>query len=151
MSPPADPELLREVLRVLVELGPRLDRLRSEGLASLGLTLPRVRALAAVVEAPRTSAELARELGLTPRAVTALVDGLVEAGLVERRPHPTDRRAAVVWPTARGRRVRRNLEDRSARFAADLAAGVPARDLAATLRTVQAVSAGLDRRTGPVG
>ncbi len=45
---------------------------------------------------------LSGELGVTPRNVTALVDALEEDGLVERKPHPTDRRATVIEMTGRG-------------------------------------------------
>jgi DNA-binding MarR family transcriptional regulator len=40
--------------------------------------------------------ELAETLGVTPRNVTALVDGLEEEGVVRRRAHPTDRRATLI-------------------------------------------------------
>jgi DNA-binding MarR family transcriptional regulator len=33
---------------------------------------------------------------VTPRNITALVDGLEEEGIVRRLPHPTDRRATLI-------------------------------------------------------
>jgi DNA-binding MarR family transcriptional regulator len=109
--------------------------------------LPRVRLLGVLIErGPMTSADLARELGLTPRAVTALVDGLEEGGLVRRTPHPSDRRAAVVEPTVAGRRVRRELDTRFVRFAGELSATVRAEDLGAAIRTLDALGATLDAR-----
>jgi DNA-binding MarR family transcriptional regulator len=44
--------------------------------------------------------------------VTSLVDGLEERGIVERRGHPTDRRAKTVVLTAEGERVRQELFDK---------------------------------------
>jgi len=41
-------------------------------------------------------ADLASALGVTPRNVTTLVDGLEREGFVRRQPHPTDRRATVI-------------------------------------------------------
>ena len=50
-------------------------------------------------------------LRVTPRAVTALVDGLVETGFVTREPCPTDRRATLVTFTELGRSTAQNLAD----------------------------------------
>lgn len=49
---------------------------------------------------------LACRLGLDPSQVVQLVDELAAAGLVDRRPSPTDRRAKLVAGTAVGHRVR---------------------------------------------
>jgi DNA-binding MarR family transcriptional regulator len=54
---------------------------------------------------PVTQRVLADALKVTPRAVTGLVDALVENGLVTREPHPTDRRATLVTFTPRGARL----------------------------------------------
>ena len=40
---------------------------------------------------------------MTPRNVTKLVDAPEGKGLVERRPHPTDRRATLIGLTERGK------------------------------------------------
>lgn len=45
---------------------------------------------------PRKMADLADTLGVTPRAVTTLVDALEGEDLVKRTPHPTDRRVTMV-------------------------------------------------------
>src|SRR3954453_21073168 len=58
--------------------------------------------------------DLAEALGLDPSQVVALVDELATAGLVERRPSPTDRRAKLVAATAQGVRVRRRADERAA-------------------------------------
>ena len=68
-----------------------------------GLTTPRVHLLWVLGETgPTTQQSLARALSVTPRNVTGLVDGLVGSGHVTREPHPGDRRATLVTPTARG-------------------------------------------------
>lgn len=136
-----------DVLRELVDLGPRLDRLRSEGLATRGLTLPRVRLLFRLHdEGEMVSAELARRLELTPRAVTALVDGLEARGLVERKPHPSDRRATLIAPTAQGNRICRELKERTRRAADVLLSGASDSELKATLRALQRVRTSLETR-----
>ncbi len=47
----------------------------------------------------RTQTQLADEMHLHKVSVGAHVDELVRRGLVERRPHPTDRRSKQVWLT----------------------------------------------------
>ena len=47
---------------------------------------------------PLGPGELARRLGITPPAVTAVVDRLEELGHATREPNPADRRAVVVTP-----------------------------------------------------
>lgn len=50
-----------------------------------------------------TSAELARQLGVSRQAATQAVAELVEWGYLRRRPHPTDRRAQSLGLTSLGR------------------------------------------------
>lgn len=65
--------------------------------ARRGLTATENKALDVLTRrAPVTSGVLARELGLTPGAVTGLVDRLVRAGYAQRVPDATDRRKALV-------------------------------------------------------
>ncbi len=45
---------------------------------------------------------LAEHLDVTPRNITALVDGLEREGLVARERHPSDRRATVIHLTPAG-------------------------------------------------
>ena len=58
--------------------------------------------------------DLAELLGLDPSQVVALVDELAAAGLVERRPSPTDRRQRLVAATAKGVRLRRRADTAAA-------------------------------------
>jgi DNA-binding MarR family transcriptional regulator len=43
--------------------------------------------------------DLAAHLSISTASTTVLIDRLVRSGHVERRPHPTDRRALVIVPT----------------------------------------------------
>lgn len=61
---------------------------------------------------PRPMKALSGELRCDASYVTSLVDGLEERGFVERRAHPSDRRAKVVVLTAVGERTRQGLLDR---------------------------------------
>ena len=51
---------------------------------------------------PSTQQALAETLKVSPRNVTGLVDALESHGYLERRPHPTDRRALLVTLTDLG-------------------------------------------------
>ena len=73
-----------------------------------------------------TQQQLARTIGVTARNITALVDGLAEAGFVRRDPHPDDRRAVQVRLTDDGRTVTDRLTADYEGAAARLFAGLPA-------------------------
>ncbi|MGI9896400.1 MarR family winged helix-turn-helix transcriptional regulator [Vibrio natriegens] len=52
--------------------------------------------------------ELAEKLGITTGTLTVQVDKLVNANLIERCPHPEDRRAIVVTLTPEGELIHRH-------------------------------------------
>ena len=86
----------------------------AEALASVGLT-PALFGVLNVLRA-RDGAiqqEIASSMGIDPSTMVSLIDDLERAGLAERRPHPTDRRARAVAITPKGRR----LLDRARRMA----------------------------------
>ena len=87
-------------------------------LAGAGLTESRVHLLWQLQQrGPCTQRTLAADLGVTPRAITALVDGLVATGFVTRETHPSDRRATLVTFTEQGRTAARALLDDHRRLA----------------------------------
>ncbi|HYO18575.1 MAG TPA: MarR family transcriptional regulator [Dermatophilaceae bacterium] len=64
--------------------------------ARLGIGRSDLRAVNLLEHGPVSHAQIARQLGLTPASVTALIDRLQAHGLVQRTPHPTDRRVTHV-------------------------------------------------------
>ncbi|MFE2427235.1 MarR family transcriptional regulator [Streptomyces sp. NPDC059373] len=75
---------------------------RSEVCDALGMSFFRVKALRRIAAAPAKLGDLAADL-MTDRPYTTLVvDDLAKRGLVERTPHPTDRRSKIVTVTAAG-------------------------------------------------
>ena len=50
-------------------------------------------------------ASLAQRLGVTPSTTTGLVDRLEEEGFVRREPHPSDRRATLLWLSRKGQQA----------------------------------------------
>jgi len=65
----------------------------------LGVTAGDQRALTLLHGGPMSAGALAREIGLTPGAVTGMVDRLEAAGLVRREVDPDDRRRVLVTAT----------------------------------------------------
>jgi long-chain acyl-CoA synthetase len=72
------------------------------GLASVDLSLPQYRILGMLDGSSAVSSDLAERLAVRPPTVTAVVDGLVARGLVERRTVAHDRRRVDHVLTAHG-------------------------------------------------
>jgi long-chain acyl-CoA synthetase len=90
-------------------------------LAEVGLSLPQYRVLGVLSEGTAKSSAMAERLVVRPPSVSAMVDGLVGRGLIERRHDDDDRRTVALELTSEGRKV---LAD------ADLAVEARLRDLA---------------------
>jgi DNA-binding MarR family transcriptional regulator len=110
---------------------------RREVSDAIGLTFGRIRALRRIAWSPKTMGELASALGIDAPYATLVVDELERQGLVERRPHPTDRRVKVVAATTRGAALARRAEDIMNRPPEALAA-LPQADLEALAATLLA-------------
>ncbi|RDI97544.1 MarR family transcriptional regulator [Dyella solisilvae] len=70
-----------------------------------GLPFSRVRILWRLVDAPMTLKQIADDTGSDAPATTVAVNDLEERGLVERRPHPENRRAKLVSLTHAGQQI----------------------------------------------
>ena len=75
------------------------------GLATADLSLPQYRVLGLLDESSAVSSDLAERLAVRPPSVTAIVDGLVARGLVERRTVVSDRRQVDHVLTDSGRQA----------------------------------------------
>jgi long-chain acyl-CoA synthetase len=73
------------------------------GLVPADLSLPQYRVLGLLDESSAVSSDLAARLAIRPPSVTAVIDGLVARGLVERRPVDGDRRLVDHLLTESGR------------------------------------------------
>src|SRR5580692_3475530 len=103
-----------------------LSRDTNESLARMGLTDARAHLVWELqARGPCTQRVLASALHVTPRAITALVDSLVETGFVTREPCPADRRAILVTFTELGRTTGQALADGHRELARHLFAGMP--------------------------
>jgi DNA-binding MarR family transcriptional regulator len=101
----------------------------SSSLARMGLTEARTHLIWELRKlGPCPQRALASALRVTPRAVTALVDGLVETGFVTREPCPTDRRATLVTFTELGLSTAQALADSHRELARLLFGGMTAEE-----------------------
>jgi DNA-binding MarR family transcriptional regulator len=111
----------------ILELTVLVGRDLADGLERRGLTEARAHLLWELrARGPATQRALASALHVTPRAITALVDGLAATGFVTREPSPADRRAVLVTLTELGRAAAQELADSHRELARRLFAGLPA-------------------------
>jgi MarR family transcriptional regulator, organic hydroperoxide resistance regulator len=115
-------ELTEDLGFLLARVSGEVVRATNAALAEDGLRVRHYAVLLLACDSRRGVSQraMARILGLDPSQVVALVDELAQAGLVERQPAPTDRRAKLVTATEAGHRKR----ERAAVRAADAVRGV---------------------------
>jgi DNA-binding MarR family transcriptional regulator len=106
---------------------------RREVSEEVGLSFGKIRALRRIARRPVSMSELASLLTVDPPNLTPVVDDLEQAGLVERQPHPTDRRVKLVVATPEGETLAQTADEILARPPARLGA-LPAEDLETLLR-----------------
>jgi DNA-binding MarR family transcriptional regulator len=104
-APRADPAALQPNIGAMMRDVARLIRRRFERRArqtGLPITREQARALLHIARNEGLSqAAVATTLDIEPIALVRLLDRLHEEGLVERHPHPTDRRVRTLWLTPR--------------------------------------------------
>lgn len=79
-----------------------------EWVTGLGLTVAQASALREMT-GPMTMRELAGRMSCEPSNATVVIDKLETMRLIERRPHPTDRRAKQLVLTPEGTELRERL------------------------------------------
>ena len=95
---------------LLTQLGTHCAQAFARRIGELDLTPPQTGLLRAVAQAPGSSQQaLAELLGTPATRLVALVDGLEQRGLVERRRNPADRRLHAVHLTDAGTALMRDI------------------------------------------
>jgi DNA-binding MarR family transcriptional regulator len=122
----------REAWQAMADLVLNNER-RREVSEQVGLSFGKIRALRRIARRPMPMSELASLLSVDPPNLTALVDDLEGAGLVERQAHPTDRRVKLVVATAGGVALAHQADEILARPPASLCA-LAADDLESLVR-----------------
>jgi DNA-binding MarR family transcriptional regulator len=102
----ADDDAAREAWLLMSDLVLDHER-RREVADAVGMTFARASTVRRLVRRPMSMRELADALGIDPPNATKVVDDLEARGLVQRRPHPTDRRAKLVEATRKGKALAR--------------------------------------------
>jgi DNA-binding MarR family transcriptional regulator len=102
-----------------------------------GISYARMRLLGALhCGGPQIMSSISDELGVTRRNVTALVDALEEEGLVQRKPHPTDRRATIIELTEQGFETTNSMYEEHRAAVAELFADLSEKDRGELTRLV---------------
>jgi MarR family transcriptional regulator, organic hydroperoxide resistance regulator len=104
-DPSPDGEMDRDVCKLVNQFAQRLDIHVRRIAEELGLTATQVVALRELSD-PITARELASRMSCEASNATFVLDRLEQQSLIQRRPHPTDRRAKQIVLTPAGRRLR---------------------------------------------
>ncbi|SFH82765.1 MarR family winged helix-turn-helix transcriptional regulator [Albimonas pacifica] len=125
--------LLQDVARLMrVSFGQAVND------AGLELTTGEARALVhAVAAAGARQTEIAERMGVEPMTLCGYVDRLESRGLVERQPHPADKRAKKIVPTETAGEAIDTIMPLTRKVIADAMEGLPDSDIQAFRRVLQ--------------
>jgi MarR family transcriptional regulator for hemolysin len=117
-------------------------------LAPLGVSPRGYHVLTAAMTGEHTQTELAQLVGLDKTTMVVTIDELEGAGLAERRPSPTDRRARVIAVTMAGEQKVTEGRKIMARVQEEVLATLPARERQGLLNALNRLIS--DRLSEPV-
>jgi long-chain acyl-CoA synthetase len=106
-------------------------------LAGVDLTLPQFRVLGLLAEGSSAASGLADRLAVRRPSITAVVDGLVARGLVDRRQEDSDRRRVSLRLTDEGVRVLGEADRAVDAYLESIAGHLPDKDEATALRSLE--------------
>ena len=106
-------------------------------LAQMDLTLPQYRVLGILAEGSAAASGLAGRLAVRPSSVTAIIDGLVARGLVDRKHEEGDRRRIALRLTAEGARIVAEADISVDAYLSSIAACLPDEDEVMVLRSLE--------------
>jgi DNA-binding MarR family transcriptional regulator len=131
-----------------IRLLARLARVAERACRESGISLPQYRLLLSVSGTSQRPSELATQVGVSRPTLTSLVDGLAQAGMINRVPVPTDRRGIRLEPTEEGRAA---IERAEARLTQRMLELVDVDSGSSVDEIVSAVGRALDREGRPPG
>src|SRR6185436_14513520 len=111
-------------------------------LGEIGLTARMHCVLVHALEAERTQIQLAEIGDMDKTTMVVTVDALEKAGLAERRPASTDRRARIVAVTEQGARVAQQSQEIVDRVHEEALASLPAKEREDLVRAMERLVSG---------
>lgn len=135
---------LTDVIIETFRLNGRLLEVAQGLAAEAGITAAWWQVLGAVLDEPRTVAEIGRRMGLTRQGVQRIADLLAERGLAEYRPNPAHRRAKLLACTEAGYWAVRRISLAQHPWAERVGGAIGADDLRDALATMRRLLAVLD-------
>jgi DNA-binding MarR family transcriptional regulator len=106
------PGSLPEIFQLVEQASRRLRQMQSQTLRLANLTPPQFYILTRLWQADgQPFKDLAQALSCTRATITGIVDTLERKGLVNRAPHPTDRRSQLVRLTQAGKELQGSSPD----------------------------------------
>jgi DNA-binding MarR family transcriptional regulator len=119
----------------------------ADGIAApAGLTAARWQVLGAILQQPKSVAEIARDMGLTRQSVQRLADILAAEGLAAYAENPAHKRAKLLSMTQAGRAAIERLGERQHVWANAVSEGVSAKVLADCLGTLRVLASRVEQR-----
>jgi long-chain acyl-CoA synthetase len=106
-------------------------------LAEVDLTLPQYRVLAILADGTEAASGLAERLAVRPPSITAVIDGLVTRGLVDRRQEDSDRRRVSLRITDEGARMVAEADRAVDEQLCSIAGHLSAKDRGTALRSLE--------------
>jgi DNA-binding MarR family transcriptional regulator len=133
----------------LSQLGFATSRRFAQIVGILGLEPRHIALLRAVNEADGQSQQaVAERLRIPPSTMVALIDHLEQRGLLERWPHPSDRRARLLYVTGPGQEVLGQAAGLSAEWESTICAGLSAAERAQLLALLRRVAVNVGTAEG---
>jgi long-chain acyl-CoA synthetase len=114
-----------------------LSKVVELSLADVDLSMPQYRVLAILAGGSSATSGLAKSLDVRPPSVTALIDGLVARGLVDRRQEDSDRRRVALRITGEGTRLVAEADEAVNKQLTHIAGYLPNKDEAMALRSLE--------------
>jgi long-chain acyl-CoA synthetase len=140
------PPVLGTYGRVAAWLSKRVE----VALAQVELTLPQYRVLGILAEGSAAASGLADRLAVRRPSITALIDGLVARGLVDRRQEDTDRRRVELRLTPEGVETLARADVAVDEYLIAIAGHLPDKEEAMALRSLELWARAMaESRKGP--
>jgi DNA-binding MarR family transcriptional regulator len=134
----ATPDGRRDLAAMVVPLARELIAAEEPVLAAHHISMWGYIVLSALVGQPvRTQTALAQAIRADKSRIIGVLDELQEAGLIQRRPDPADRRVHLLSLTPAGRERRQSVQAGIRRSEEGLLAQLPAADREAFVRSLQ--------------